>query len=104
MYHLLDSVELSWLTMNTVKQSLWWAFAYNIVGIPIAAGLLLPVSGTMLIPIAGALMRLSSIGVMANSLLLRFKFLSQQKQIYGSYGNALTSFWILILKGTKKRK
>ncbi|KAG6652870.1 hypothetical protein CIPAW_05G035600 [Carya illinoinensis] len=73
---LLNAVELCRLTMNTVKQNLWWAFAYNLVGIPTAAGLLLPVTGTMLTPIAGAPMRLSSIGVMANSLLLRFNFLS----------------------------
>lgn len=52
------------------------------VGIPIAAGVLFPVNGTMLTPsIAGALMGLSSIGVMTNSLLLRFKFSSKQKQI-----------------------
>ncbi|XP_024019896.1 copper-transporting ATPase PAA1, chloroplastic isoform X1 [Morus notabilis] len=82
---LLDALELSRLTMKTVKQNLWWAFAYNIVGIPIAAGMLLPVTGTLLTPsIAGALMGLSSIGVTLNSLLLRFRFSENQKQIYGS--------------------
>ncbi|XP_021614871.1 copper-transporting ATPase PAA1, chloroplastic isoform X2 [Manihot esculenta] len=82
---LLDALELSRLTMKTVKQNLWWAFAYNIIGIPIAAGMLLPVTGTMLTPsIAGALMGLSSIGVMSNSLLLRLKFSSKQKQAYGA--------------------
>ncbi|KAK7274674.1 hypothetical protein RIF29_15771 [Crotalaria pallida] len=82
---LLDALELSKLTMNTVKQNLWWAFIYNIVGIPIAAGVLFPVNGTMLTPsIAGALMGLSSIGVMTNSILLRFKFSSQQKQIHAT--------------------
>ncbi|XP_061362408.1 copper-transporting ATPase PAA1, chloroplastic-like, partial [Gastrolobium bilobum] len=76
---LLDALELSRLTMNTVKQNLWWAFIYNIVGIPIAAGVLFPINGTMLTPsIAGALMGFSSIGVMTNSLLLRFKFSSKQ--------------------------
>ncbi|PIN00183.1 Cation transport ATPase [Handroanthus impetiginosus] len=76
---LLDALELSRLTMKTIKQNLWWAFAYNIVGIPVAAGTLLPVTGTMLSPsIAGALMGLSSIGVMMNSLLLRLKFASFQ--------------------------
>lgn len=55
------------------------------VGIPIAAGTLLPVTGLMLTPsIAGALMGLSSIGVMTNSLLLRFRFTSQQKKLNGS--------------------
>ncbi|XP_068636857.1 copper-transporting ATPase PAA1, chloroplastic [Aristolochia californica] len=76
---LLDALELSKLTMQTVKQNLWWAFAYNIVGIPIAAGVLLPVTGTMLTPsIAGALMGLSSIGVMGNSLFLKLKFGSKK--------------------------
>ncbi|KAG5526011.1 hypothetical protein RHGRI_032335 [Rhododendron griersonianum] len=77
---LLDALELSRLTMKTVKQNLWWAFGYNMVGIPIAAGVLLPVTGTMLTPsIAGALMGLSSIGVMTNSLLLRLRFASKQQ-------------------------
>ncbi|XP_065850929.1 copper-transporting ATPase PAA1, chloroplastic [Euphorbia lathyris] len=82
---LLDALELSRLTMKTVKQNLWWAFAYNIIGIPIAAGMLLPVTGTMLTPsIAGALMGLSSIGVMTNSLLLRLKFASKLNHTYGA--------------------
>ncbi|KAM7470634.1 hypothetical protein LguiA_008817 [Lonicera macranthoides] len=82
---LLDALELSKLTMKTVEQNLWWAFAYNIVGIPIAAGTLLPVTGTMLTPsIAGALMGLSSVGVMTNSLLLRLRFISKQNQISGA--------------------
>nr|GME01048.1 copper-transporting ATPase PAA1, chloroplastic [Ipomoea batatas] len=81
---LLDALELSRLTMKTVKQNLWWAFGYNIVGLPVAAGILLPFTGTMLTPsIAGALMGLSSIGVMTNSLLLRLKFASKQKEIQG---------------------
>ncbi|XP_042061598.1 copper-transporting ATPase PAA1, chloroplastic-like [Salvia splendens] len=80
---LLDALELSRLTMKTVKQNLWWAFAYNIVGIPVAAGTLLPVTGTMLSPsIAGALMGLSSIGVMSNSILLRWRFKSIEKDIH----------------------
>ncbi|KAL1534336.1 Polyamine N-acetyltransferase 1 [Salvia divinorum] len=80
---LLDALELSRLTMKTVKQNLWWAFAYNIVGIPVAAGTLLPVTGTMLSPsIAGALMGLSSIGVMSNSLLLRMRFKLIEKDAY----------------------
>ncbi|XP_062077123.1 copper-transporting ATPase PAA1, chloroplastic [Humulus lupulus] len=88
---LLDALELSRLTMKTVKQNLWWAFAYNIVGIPIAAGLLLPITGTVLTPsIAGALMGLSSIGVTANSLLLRFRFSEKQKQIHGSSAHIKT--------------
>ncbi|KAL2343799.1 hypothetical protein Fmac_005084 [Flemingia macrophylla] len=86
---LVDALELSRLTMNTVKQNLWWAFIYNIVGIPIAAGVLFPINGTVLTPsIAGALMGLSSVGVMTNSLLLRFKFSSKQKQIHSTLPKA----------------
>ncbi|KAJ4745808.1 Copper-transporting P-type ATPase [Rhynchospora pubera] len=71
---LIDALELSKETMRTVKQNLWWAFLYNIVGLPVAAGALLPVTGTILTPsIAGALMGFSSVGVMANSLFLRVK-------------------------------
>ncbi|XP_051144649.1 copper-transporting ATPase PAA1, chloroplastic isoform X2 [Andrographis paniculata] len=91
---LLEALELSRLTMKTVKQNLWWAFAYNIVGIPVAAGTLLPVTGTMLSPsIAGALMGLSSIGVMTNSLLLRLKFLSRQESLAKTplYAKALSN-------------
>lgn len=63
------------------------------VGIPIAAGMLLPITGTMLTPsIAGALMGLSSIGVMANSLLLRLRFSSNKKPIHGSYENPKIHF------------
>ncbi|CAN6466789.1 unnamed protein product [Victoria cruziana] len=80
---LLDALELSRLTMKTVRQNLCWAFAYNIVGLPIAAGLLLPFNGPMLTPsIAGALMGLSSVCVMTNSLLLRIKYGLRTKSLY----------------------
>ncbi|KAG1342359.1 copper-transporting ATPase PAA1, chloroplastic [Cocos nucifera] len=80
---LIDALDLSKQTMRTVKQNLWWAFAYNIVGLPIAAGILLPVTGTMLTPsIAGALMGLSSVAVMTNSLLLRLRLRSKHKETY----------------------
>ncbi|XP_039068674.1 LOW QUALITY PROTEIN: copper-transporting ATPase PAA1, chloroplastic-like [Hibiscus syriacus] len=92
---LLDALALSRLTMKTVKQNLWWAFAYNLVGIPIAAGTLLPFTGTMLTPsIAGALMGLSSIGVVSNSLLLRFRFSLEQQQAYGSSAQPVTTIEI----------
>ncbi|PNY08419.1 copper-transporting ATPase chloroplastic-like [Trifolium pratense] len=102
---LLDALELSRLTMNTVKQNLWWAFIYNIVGIPIAAGALFPVNGTMLTPsIAGALMGLSSIGVMTNSLLLRFKFSLKQQQIHGTLPKTKTYVESDLARGNKKMK
>jgi Cu2+-exporting ATPase len=61
-----------------IKQNLFWAFIYNVIGIPIAAGALYPVNGFLLNPmIAGAAMTLSSLSVVSNSLLLKFKKLNK---------------------------
>ena len=66
------AIQLSRLTMRTMKQNLFWAFVYNVVGIPIAAGVLYPALGVMLSPIlASAAMAFSSVSVVANSLRLR---------------------------------
>jgi Cu+-exporting ATPase len=66
------AVTLSRSTMRNIRQNLFFAFAYNVVGIPIAAGLLYPFFGLLLSPvIAGAAMSLSSISVIANALRLR---------------------------------
>ena len=66
------SIKLARATMRVIKQNLFWAFFYNIVGIPIAAGALYPFIGIMLSPaIAGAAMAFSSVSVVANSLLLK---------------------------------
>jgi len=68
----LKAIKLSKFTMNAIKQNLFWAFAYNIVGIPIAAGLLFPIFGILLNPIfAGLAMALSSVSVVSNSLRLK---------------------------------
>eukprot|EP00252_Welwitschia_mirabilis_P021302 TRINITY_DN5427_c0_g1_i1.p1 TRINITY_DN5427_c0_g1~~TRINITY_DN5427_c0_g1_i1.p1 ORF type:complete len:955 (+),score=202.57 TRINITY_DN5427_c0_g1_i1:107-2971(+) len=84
-----DALGLSKLTMKKIKQNLWWAFMYNIIGIPIAAGVLLPLNGTMLTPsLAGAMMGISSLGVMANSLMLHSEFKSKA---YVSSGATLTT-------------
>lgn len=66
------SIALSRATMRTIKQNLFWAFIYNTVGIPLAAGLLYPLTGWLLSPVvASAAMSLSSVSVVANSLRLR---------------------------------
>lgn len=67
------AIKLSKQTIRIVKQSLFWAFIYNIIGIPIAAGILYPSTGFLLSPmIAGAAMALSSVSVVTNSLRLNF--------------------------------
>ncbi|HYG81288.1 MAG TPA: HAD-IC family P-type ATPase, partial [Pyrinomonadaceae bacterium] len=66
------AVALSRSTIRTIKQNLFWAFIYNVIGIPVAAGLLYPFTGWLLSPIiASAAMSLSSVSVVANSLRLR---------------------------------
>ena len=66
-----DSIKLSKATMSKIRQNLFWAFIYNIIGIPIAAGILYPSYGILLEPVfAAAAMSLSSVFVVGNSLLL----------------------------------
>jgi Cu2+-exporting ATPase len=69
-----EAIRLSKLTVSTIKQNLFWAFIYNLIGIPIAAGIMYPFNGFLLNPmIAGAAMALSSVSVVSNSLRLKFK-------------------------------
>ncbi|MCW5958026.1 MAG: copper-translocating P-type ATPase [Pyrinomonadaceae bacterium] len=66
------AIALSKATIRTVKQNLFWAFIYNLIGIPVAAGILYPFTGWLLSPIiASAAMSLSSVSVVSNSLRLR---------------------------------
>jgi P-type Cu2+ transporter len=68
------AIRLSKQTVSVIKQNLFWAFIYNVIGIPLAAGILYPVNGFLLNPmIAGAAMALSSVSVVSNSLLLKLR-------------------------------
>jgi P-type Cu2+ transporter len=79
-----SSIQLSRATFRKIRQNLFWAFAYNILGIPVAAGLLLPLWGILLSPAtAGAFMAFSSVSVVTNSLLLR-RSLNQPITLPGS--------------------
>ena len=69
-----QAIRLSKQTVATIRQNLFWAFIYNTIGIPIAAGILYPINGFLLNPmIAGAAMALSSVSVVSNSLRLKWK-------------------------------
>jgi Cu2+-exporting ATPase len=71
---LLKAIQLSKATVSKIRQNLFWAFIYNVIGIPLAAGILFPVNGFLLNPmVAGGAMALSSVSVVTNSLLLKFK-------------------------------
>ncbi|MCD0488178.1 heavy metal translocating P-type ATPase [Pedobacter sp. MC2016-14] len=68
------AIKLSRQTVATIRQNLFWAFVYNVIGIPLAAGVLYPLNGFLLNPmLAGAAMALSSVSVVSNSLLLKYK-------------------------------
>jgi Cu+-exporting ATPase len=69
---IVTAMQLSRYTLGKIKQNLFWAFAYNSVGIPVAMGLLYPFTGFLLNPVvAGAAMAFSSVSVVSNSLLMR---------------------------------
>ncbi len=71
---LVKAIRLSKITMRGIKQNLFWAFVYNIVGIPLASGMFFPIFGWMLSPVfAGFAMAMSSVSVVGNSLRLKMK-------------------------------
>lgn len=71
---LVQAIHLSHITMQGIKQNLFWAFFYNIIGIPLAAGALYPLFGWLLSPVfAGIAMAASSVSVVGNSLRIKTK-------------------------------
>lgn len=77
---LADTVRLSVLTVRTIRQNLFWAFVYNLIAVPLAAGALYPVNGFLLNPmIGGATMAFSSVSVVTNSLRLKLKKLGSRR-------------------------
>jgi len=80
--HIRSAILLSRATVNTVHQNLFWAFAYNVLAIPIAAGILFPFTGFLLNPmIAGAAMAFSSVSVVSNSLRLKRKKINTYENV-----------------------
>ena len=68
----ITAIDLSKYTLNKIKQNLFWAFFYNVIGIPLAAGILYPFTGWLLNPaIAAAAMAFSSVSVVSNALLMK---------------------------------
>lgn len=75
-----QAINLSMATMRVIRQNLFWAFIYNVIGIPVAAGVLYPYFGLLLNPeLAAAAMALSSVSVVGNSLRLRWIWRLKQK-------------------------
>ena len=82
-----EALQLSRLTVRTIRQNLFWAFIYNMIGVPVAAGVLYPVNGFLLNPmIAGAAMAFSSVSVVTNSLRLRGKKIGVASEIPAGTG------------------
>lgn len=80
LHDILRSIRLSRATFSKIRQNLIWAFAYNLIGIPVAAGILLPQFGILLDPaVAAGFMAMSSVSVVTNSLLLRRQFQSSSQ-------------------------
>ena len=82
-----ETIRLSQLTVRTIRQNLFWAFIYNLIGVPIAAGVLYPINGFLLNPmIGGAAMAFSSVSVVTNSLRLRKKRIASESLVLNEVG------------------
>ena len=78
----LEAIDLGRSTYGKIKQNLAWALVYNLIGIPLAAGALLPHFGIALSPsVAGGMMAFSSLAVVTNSLLLRAQFAVKRRPV-----------------------
>ena len=87
-----ETIRLSQLTVRTIRQNLFWAFFYNLIGVPIAAGVLYPINGFLLNPmIGGAAMAFSSVSVVTNSLRLRKKRIASGNVIQSAAKDLNTS-------------
>ncbi|MDR0855035.1 MAG: copper-transporting ATPase, partial [Christensenellaceae bacterium] len=83
----LSALTLSKKVLLNIKENLFWAFAYNVIGIPIACGLLYPFTGTLLNPmLAAAAMSFSSISVLLNALRLRLSKIADSKNNFHGDG------------------
>ncbi|GMH33427.1 hypothetical protein BSKO_01261 [Bryopsis sp. KO-2023] len=92
---IVEALDISKATLRNIKQNLGWAFGYNAFAIPIAAGVLLPINGLVITPtVSAAMMGLSSLTVVTNSLLLRLKggrYQDQAMQPMGSVTESMSS-------------
>lgn len=78
-----EALKMSQLTTKTIRQNLFWAFFYNVIAVPIAAGILYPINGFLLNPMIGGMaMAFSSVSVVGNSLLLKRKKIGEETEIH----------------------
>ena len=78
-----EALKLSQLTTKTIRQNLFWAFFYNLIAVPVAAGILYPINGFLLNPMIGGMaMAFSSVSVVGNSLLLKRKKIGEETEIH----------------------
>jgi Cu2+-exporting ATPase len=87
-----DCISLGKATLSKIKQNLAWALIYNVIGIPLAAGALLPSMGIALNPsAAGGMMAFSSVAVVSNSLLLRAQYAADADARHAKFSGAASS-------------